>query len=58
MRPHRALGRRTPVEAFEARPKATPALPGFEISSHYRVRKDRIDSSGKLTIRHNSRLHT
>jgi len=56
-RPHRALGRRTPVEAFEGRPKATPALPGFEISSHYRVRKDRIDSCGKLTIRHNSRLH-
>jgi transposase InsO family protein len=57
VRPHRSLGRRTPAEAFGARPKATPALPGFQIPSHYRVRKDRIDSCGKLTIRHNSRLH-
>jgi transposase InsO family protein len=56
-RPHRALQRRTPAEAFGARPKATPALPGLQIPSHYRVRKDRIDSCGKLTIRHNSRLH-
>jgi hypothetical protein len=57
VRPHRSLGRRTPAEAFGARPKATPALPGLQIPSHYRVRKDRIDSCGKLTIRHNSRLH-
>lgn len=56
-RPHRALGRRTPAEAFGARPKAAPMLQGFEIPSHYRVRKDRIDSCGKLTIRHDSRLH-
>jgi hypothetical protein len=25
--------------------------------SHYRIRHDRIDSCGKLTLRHNSRLH-
>jgi hypothetical protein len=56
-RPHRALGRRTPAEAYEARPKASPALPGFEVPSHYRVRRDRIDRCGKLTIRHNSKLH-
>jgi transposase InsO family protein len=56
-RPHRSLGRRTPAEAFGARPRATPRLPGFQIPSHYRVRTDRIDSCGKLTIRHNSRLH-
>jgi transposase InsO family protein len=57
VRPHRALGRRTPAEAFEARPKASPALPGLEVPSHYRVRRDRIDRCGKLTIRHNSKLH-
>lgn len=56
-RPHRSLRRGTPAEAFGARPRATPALVGLQIPSHYRVRKDRIDSCGKLTIRHNSRLH-
>jgi transposase InsO family protein len=56
-RPHRSLKAGTPAEAFGARPKATPALAGLQIPSHYRVRKDRIDSCGKLTIRHNSKLH-
>jgi hypothetical protein len=54
-RPHRALGRRTPIEAFEARPKATPS--GHRLPSHYRIRRDRIDRSGVITLRYNSRLH-
>ncbi|TMK83383.1 MAG: transposase family protein [Actinobacteria bacterium] len=57
IRPHRALGRRTPARAFAARPPAAPALPGLVVPAHYRVRRDRIDSSGKLTLRYNSRLH-
>jgi len=57
VRPHRAIGRRTPVEAFTARPKATPSLPGFVIPSHYRVRRDKVDITGVITLRHNSRLH-
>jgi transposase InsO family protein len=56
-RPHRALGRRTPLMAFEARPRAAPSLPGFVVPTHYRVRRDRIDSSGKITLRYKSRLH-
>ena len=40
-----------------ARPKAVSSRPGFVIPAHYRVRRDRIDSSGKLTLRYNSRLH-
>lgn len=56
-RPHRAIGRRTPGTAFDARPKATPSLSGLQIPSHYRVRKDRIDITGVITLRHNSRLH-
>lgn len=56
-RPHRALGRRTPEAAFTARPKATPSKPRDPIPTHYRVRKDRIDTSGVITLRHNSRLH-
>jgi transposase InsO family protein len=56
-RPHRALGRRTPVQAYLGRPKARPLGPSLQIPSHYRVRKDRIDSSGTLTLRHGSKLH-
>jgi transposase InsO family protein len=54
-RPHRALGRRTPAEAYAARPNATPNGP--RIDPHYRVRTDRIDTGGTITLRHNSRLH-
>jgi transposase InsO family protein len=56
VRPHRALGRRTPQQAYLARPKATPT--GIPLhAGAYRIRHDRIDSNGKLTVRHNSRLH-
>jgi len=55
VRPHRAIGRRTPAEAFAARPKATPSGPS--IPGHYRVRRDRIDNAGAVTLRHDSRLH-
>ena len=56
-RPHRALGRRTPQAAWNARPRAIPARQGIRISEHFRVRRDRVDSDGKLTLRYNSRLH-
>jgi transposase InsO family protein len=56
VRPHRALGRRTPAEAYTARPKAhASGIP--LIDGHFRVRRDKIDSNGELTLRHNSRLH-
>jgi transposase InsO family protein len=55
VRPHRALGRRTPAQAYAARPKAVPTGP--VIPAHYRVRSDRIDSGGSVTLRRNSRLH-
>ncbi len=56
-RPHRALGRRTPAEAFEARPKDTPSGRGLVLPAHLRVRKDRVDKVGRVTLRYNSRLH-
>jgi transposase InsO family protein len=56
-RPHRAIGRRTPATAWHARPRAIPTRQGIRISEHFRVRKDRVDTSGAVTIRHNSRLH-
>ena len=55
VRPHRALHRRTPIRAFNDRPKAFPS--GYQIPPHYRVRHDTIDAAGVITIRHNSRLH-
>ena len=54
-RPHRALERRTPCTAFEARPRAVPSAQRFP--GHYRIRRDRIDPSGVITLRYNSRLH-
>jgi transposase InsO family protein len=56
-RPHRGVGRRTPATAWAARPRAIPARQGIQISEHFRVRKDRVDRDGKLTLRHASRLH-
>jgi transposase InsO family protein len=56
IRPHRALGHHTPLDAFQARPKATPT--GIAIAdSHYRVRQDRVCDSGTITLRYDSRLH-
>ena len=55
VRPHRALQRRTPIEAFNDRPKAFPT--GYQIPPHYRVRHDTIDAAGVITIRYNSHLH-
>jgi transposase InsO family protein len=55
VRPHRALTRHTPIQAFNARPKAFPS--GYQIPPHFRVRHDRIDAAGVITLRYNSRLH-
>jgi hypothetical protein len=54
-RPHRALHRRTPTEAFNTRPRAFPT--GYKIPPHFRVRHDKIDAGGAITLRYNSRLH-
>jgi len=55
-RPHRALGRRTPLVAFTARLKATPAASPAPIT-HFRVREDKVDGCGRVTLRYLSRLH-
>jgi transposase InsO family protein len=56
MRPHRAIGRRTPAQAFAARTKAKPRRPALTLPAQHRVRRDRIDSGGKVTLRYHSRL--
>jgi transposase InsO family protein len=57
VRPHRAIGRRTPAEAFGARPKATPSLARLPVPGRFRLRRDKIDITGVVTLRHNSRMH-
>jgi hypothetical protein len=57
VRPHRAVGRKTPAEAFGARPKAGPSLPGLAVPGRFRLRRDKVDIAGVVTLRHNSRLH-
>jgi transposase InsO family protein len=56
-RPHRALGRRTPLAAYLARPKVTPTTSTPVISPDARVRRDRVDTSGVVTLRYHGRLH-
>ncbi len=54
-RPHRALDRTTPAAAYTRLPKTGPDH--NRDRTHFRVRKDRIDKSGTVTLRHNGRLH-
>jgi transposase InsO family protein len=56
-RPHRATGRRPPKAAFDARDKARPTGPKIRVGAGVRVRRDRIDKGGKVTLRHGTRLH-
>lgn len=56
-RPHRSLPHRaTPATVYQARPKATPGAARAG-DTHNRVRTDRIDADGKVTLRVNGRLH-
>ncbi|WP_349903272.1 IS481 family transposase [Parafrigoribacterium humi] len=54
VRPHRSLNRSTPAQAYAARTKIGPA---GTVGGHWRIRDDRVDDSGVITIRYNSRLH-
>ena len=53
--PWTALDRQTPWHAYTARPKATATGPYLD--PHSRVRHDRVDKAGTVTLRYNSRLH-
>lgn len=57
VRPHRGIGRRTPKAAWDARDKAEPTGPKIVVGASVRVRRDRIDKVGRVTLRHRSRLH-
>jgi transposase InsO family protein len=56
-RPHRSLPQRaTPAALYDTLPKA---LPGDtrDPDTHDRIRHDRVDKAGSVTLRHNGRLH-
>jgi transposase InsO family protein len=57
IRPHRAKGRTTPRAAFDSRAKAKPRQPDPIYTRELRVRHDRIDQHGTVTIRYQSKLH-
>ena len=55
IRPHRAIGRRTPLQAYSSRLKARPA--NAKTGTYFRVREDRVDKTGKVSLRYDSKLY-
>jgi len=47
-RPHRSVDGRTPFQAFHARLKARPSAPS---PIQFRVRRDKLDAGGRVTVR-------
>ncbi len=57
VRPHRAKNRMTPQAAFASRAKARPTKLDVTSQRELRVRHDRVDHDGSVTIRYRSKLH-
>ncbi len=55
-RPHRGIGRLTPADAFAKRERAYPIGPKIDCAG-YRIRHDKIDKVGAVTLRYKGRLH-
>jgi len=55
IRPHKALHGRTPLQAYSTRIKAKPAA--VKPATHFRVREDKVDTHGKVSLRYMSKLH-
>lgn len=55
IRPHRSLHGATPLQAYSARVKAKPVGKGSK--GHFRVRQDKVDQTGKVSLRYMSRLY-
>jgi hypothetical protein len=54
---HRTLHGRTPLQAYNARIKARPTSAGTLPTTHHRVRQDKVDYKGKVTVRYHNQLH-
>jgi transposase InsO family protein len=57
IRPHRAKGRKPPRVAFDSRDRARPRAVSQNHSKELRVRHDKIDKDGSVTLRYRSKLH-
>lgn len=55
-RPHSARGC-PPMKAWRSMDKATPILDGVAMPAHTKVRRDKIDKTGAVTLRYRSKLH-
>ncbi len=55
IRPHRSLGKKTPLSVYDAKSKAHPIEKKRD--ANYRTREDKVDKGGKVTLRHDNRLH-
>jgi transposase InsO family protein len=56
VRPHRGVDRRTPRSVFDAREKAAPTECLVKTGGR-RLRLDKVDANGSVTLRHQGRLH-
>jgi transposase InsO family protein len=56
-RPHSARGMVPPRQAFEALEKAVPDPERSGLSVNTRVRHDKVDKTGKFTLRHGTKLY-
>jgi transposase InsO family protein len=56
VRPHRAKQRMTPQAAYNARVKAGPTATPIHDAGEFRIRHDRVDQTGKVTLRHAGKL--
>jgi transposase InsO family protein len=56
-RPNQGIGRRIPREVYNAREKARPGLKPLGADSLKRVRRDRLDSEGKVSLRFKGQMH-
>jgi transposase InsO family protein len=54
-RPHRSLARATPAVAYGRLPKTGPT--GSAAGAHYRIRRDRVDKTGAVSLRRAGRMH-
>jgi transposase InsO family protein len=57
IRPHRAKDRKPPRTAFESRDRARPRKVDVARTKELRVRHDKVDIDGSVTLRYRSKLH-
>ena len=55
-RPHRGIGRKTPAAVYAAKEKAMPSRSFVKVGER-RLRFDRVDKAGRVTLRRRGRLH-